>query len=69
MVDVGEQTGNLVSTLEKVNEYYEKEVPSTIRKIFSMFEPIMIITMGVLVGGIAMAVFLPMIQLISHVGG
>jgi type IV pilus assembly protein PilC len=69
MVDVGEQTGNLVSTLEKVNEYYEKEVPSTIRKIFSMFEPIMIITMGVLVGGIAMAVFLPMVQLISHVGG
>lgn len=68
MIDVGEQTGNLVATLNKVNEYYEKEVPSTIRKIFSMFEPLMIVTMGVVVGGIALAVFLPMIQLISNVG-
>ncbi|HOU37062.1 MAG TPA: type II secretion system F family protein [Candidatus Omnitrophota bacterium] len=68
MIDVGEQTGNLVATLNKVNEYYEKEVPSTTRKIFSMFEPLMIVTMGVVVGGIALAVFLPMIQLISNVG-
>jgi type IV pilus assembly protein PilC len=68
MINVGEQSGNLTETLEKVNQFYDKEVPSTIRKMFALLEPMMIVVMGVVVGGIAMAVFLPMIKLVSSVG-
>lgn len=69
MIQVGEQSGSLAETMQKVNEYYDKEVPAAVRKIFALLEPIMIVTMGVIVAGIALAVFLPMIQLITSVGG
>jgi type IV pilus assembly protein PilC len=69
MISVGEQTGALSEVLEKVNQFYDKEVPAAIKKIFAMFEPLMIITMGVVVGGIAVSVFLPLISIISKIGG
>ncbi|HRZ14298.1 MAG TPA: type II secretion system F family protein [Candidatus Omnitrophota bacterium] len=69
MIQVGEQSGNLAQTMEKVNQYYDKEVPSAIRKIFAMMEPLLVVVMGIVVAGIAMAVFLPMISMISNVGG
>jgi len=68
MINVGEQTGSLSFTLEKVNQFYDKEVPSTIKKMFTLFEPLMIVTMGVVVGGIALSVFMPLIQLITKIG-
>ncbi len=69
MISVGEQSGSLSETLDKVNQFYDKEVPSTVRKIFALLEPMMILIMGVVVGGIAMSVFLPLTKLISAVGG
>ena len=69
MISVGEQTGALSEVLEKVNQFYDKEVPATIKKIFALFEPVMIITMGVVVGGIAISVFLPLISIVSKIGG
>jgi len=69
MINVGEQSGTLADTLEKVNQYYDKEVPSTVKKLFALMEPVMILVMGVLVGGIALSVFLPLTKLISAVGG
>jgi type IV pilus assembly protein PilC len=69
MINVGEQTGNLANTLDKVNQYYDKEVPAAVKKIFALIEPVMILFMGVVVGGIALAVFLPLTKLISAVGG
>ncbi|MDD2702682.1 MAG: type II secretion system F family protein [Candidatus Omnitrophica bacterium] len=69
MIGVGEQTGALSEVLEKVNQFYDREVPATIKKIFALFEPIMIIVMGVVVGGIAVSVFLPLISIISKIGG
>lgn len=68
MISVGEQTGALSETLEKVNQFYDKEVPATIKRMFALFEPMMIVMMGVVVGGIALSVFLPLTQLISAVG-
>lgn len=68
MINVGEQSGSLTETLEKVNQYYDKEVPAMIRKMFAILEPMMIVIMGVVVGGIAMAVFLPMIKMMSTLG-
>lgn len=69
MINVGEQSGSLAETLDKVNEFYDKEVPATIKKMFAVIEPLTILLMGVIVGGIAMSVFLPLIKLISAVGG
>jgi type IV pilus assembly protein PilC len=69
MINVGEQSGALADTLEKVNQYYDKEVPATVKKMFALMEPMMILIMGVLVGGIALSVFLPLTKLISAVGG
>jgi type IV pilus assembly protein PilC len=69
MISVGEQSGSLAETLEKVNNFYDKEVPSTVKKIFSLMEPLMILLMGVVVGGIALSVFLPLTKLVSAVGG
>jgi len=69
MISVGEQTGSLSETLDKVNQFYDKEVPATIKRMFAIFEPAMIVLMGVVVGGIALSVFLPLIQLIGAIGG
>jgi type IV pilus assembly protein PilC len=69
MINVGEQSGSLADTLDKVNQFYDKEVPSTVKKLFSLMEPVMILMMGLVVGGIAMSVFLPLTKLISAVGG
>jgi type IV pilus assembly protein PilC len=69
MINVGEQSGSLAQTLEKVNQYYDKEVPSTVKQLFSLMEPLMIFFMGIVVGGIALSVFLPLTKLISAVGG
>ncbi|MBI4846903.1 MAG: type II secretion system F family protein [Candidatus Omnitrophica bacterium] len=67
MISVGEQSGALPQTLDKVCKFYDKEVTSTIKSIFALFEPIMIIVMGVVVGGIALAIFLPMFQMAQMV--
>ena len=68
MISVGEQTGSLTNSLLKIAEYYDKEVASSVRKIFTAFEPIMIVTMGVVVGGIAMSIFMPMFQMVEKMG-
>jgi len=67
MVAIGDETGELDMTLEKVSVYYDKEVPYTIRRIFAIAEPLMIVSMGAIVGTVAMAVFMPLYGMISFV--
>jgi len=69
MVGVGEQSGALTETLGKVTQFYDKEITATIKRIFAIFEPMMIVLMGVVVGGIALSIFLPMFQIASIIGG
>jgi len=69
MISVGEQSGSLSETLGKVNQYYDKEVPLVIKRMFAIFEPLMIVVMGVVVGGIALAVLLPLLRIVELVGG
>lgn len=69
MVGVGEQSGALTETLTKVTQFYDKEITTTIKRIFVLFEPIMIVIMGVVVGGIALSIFLPMFQMAQLIGG
>ncbi len=68
MINVGEVTGKLGETKKKVAEFYDKIVPATIRKMFAIFEPAMIVFMGVIVGGIALSLFLPLFQLAGQLG-
>jgi type IV pilus assembly protein PilC len=63
MIGAGEETGRLDDVLKKVSSHYDKEVESSVKAITSMIEPIMITVMGVVVGGIGLALLLPIFSL------
>ncbi len=65
MVAVGEETGDLDKMLLKVADNYDEQVDVLVASLMSMLEPIMIIVLGVVVLFIVMAVFLPMVKLIT----
>jgi type IV pilus assembly protein PilC len=65
MVDVGEETGQLPEMLLKVADLYDDEVDSSVAGLTSMMEPIMIVFLAVVVGSIVIALFLPLIGIIS----
>ena len=65
MVDVGEETGQLPEMLLKVADLYDDEVDSAVAGLTSMMEPIMIVFLAVVVGAIVIALFLPLIGIIS----
>ncbi|RLC48503.1 MAG: type II secretion system protein GspF [Candidatus Coatesbacteria bacterium] len=67
MIAIGDETGELDMTLEKVSIYYDKEVPYTIRRIFAIAEPLMIVSMGLIVGTVALSVFLPLYGMIAFI--
>ena len=69
MVDVGEETGDLDKMLMKVADNYDEEVEVLVAGLVSMLEPIMVICLGVLVGFIVIALFLPMVSLINNLTG
>jgi len=66
MVDVGEQTGELDTMLYKVADVYDEEVETLTESLMSMLEPLLIIFLGVIVGVIVIALFMPLISLISE---
>jgi type IV pilus assembly protein PilC len=68
MVDVGEQTGALPEMLLKISDNYDEEVDNAVAAMTSLLEPIMIVTLAVIVGSIVIAMFLPLIALINGVG-
>ena len=68
MVDVGEQTGALPEMLMKIADNYDDEVDNAVAAMTSLLEPIMIVFLAVVVGGIVIAMFLPLIQLINDIG-
>ncbi|PHR93973.1 MAG: pilus assembly protein PilC [Blastopirellula sp.] len=63
MISAGEQTGNLDGVLKKISAYYEDEVDLSIKTTTSLIEPIMITVMGFVVGGIALALLMPIFSL------
>ncbi len=69
MMAVGEQTGNMEDTLQKVSDYYDREVPAAIRRFFSFLEPAIIVMLGGLVLVIALSIFLPIYKLTSTITG
>lgn len=65
MVATGEKTGTLPEVLGKVAAYYESETDASIKNLFSALEPLFIVGLGLMVGGIAFSVLLPMFDLAS----
>jgi type IV pilus assembly protein PilC len=69
MVDVGEQTGALPEMLLRIADNYDEEVDNAVSAMTSLLEPIMIIFLAVIVGSIVIAMFLPLISMISQMSG
>ena len=69
MIEVGEETGALPEMLNRIADVYEEEVDRAVEALTSMIEPIMIIFLAVVVGGIVIALFMPLIKLIDKLGG
>ncbi len=69
MIGVGEQTGALDEMLEKIANFYDSEVDTAVESLTSVIEPVMIVVMGVLVGGMLISMYLPMFKLINVIAG
>jgi type IV pilus assembly protein PilC len=69
MTKVGEETGNLDNTLNIVADSYEIEAADKLQTVLGMIEPIMTIFIGVVVGGLALSIFVPIYSSLSLVGG
>ncbi len=69
MVDVGEETGELDKMLMKVADNYDEEVDTLVASLVSLLEPIMVVALGLIVGFIVVALFLPLVTLIQSVMG
>ncbi len=68
MVDVGEESGNLVGMLNKIADFNERELEEAIRDMLAMFEPIIILVLGVVVGVLIIAMYLPIFGLADALG-
>ena len=69
MVKAGESTGNVDGMMNKVADFYDVECEATVAALTSLIEPMLIVFLGVVVGGIVMAMFLPIFQLGAVAGG
>ena len=69
MVAVGESTGGLDTMLKKVAELYEEEVDDAVNNLTAMMEPMIMVVLGVILGGLVIAMYLPIFQMGSLVGG
>ena len=69
MVEVGEETGQLSEMLTRIADNYDEEVDNSVGAITSIIEPIMIVFLAVVVGTIVIALFLPIIQIITKLTG
>ena len=68
MINVGEQTGGLDTMLTKIADFYDDEVDAAVEVLLAAMEPIMIVVLGVVVGGMIVAMYLPIFDMINAVG-
>lgn len=69
MVTAGEQTGKIESMLERISDFLDEEIETTLNGLTSLIEPLLIVFLGVTVGGIAICMFLPIFKLSELVSG
>jgi type IV pilus assembly protein PilC len=69
MINVGEQTGGLDEMLTKIADFYDEEVDAAVEALLAAMEPLMIVFLGIVVGGMIIAMYLPIFDMINAVGG
>jgi type IV pilus assembly protein PilC len=69
MIAVGEQTGAMDAMLQKIADFYEEEVDSAVKDLLTALEPIMIVFLGLVVGGVVISMYLPLFSLIGQLSG
>jgi type IV pilus assembly protein PilC len=69
MMSAGEQTGNIDNMLERVSNFLDEEIEATLSGLMSLLEPILIVVLGVVIGGMVICMFLPIFQLGNIVSG
>ena len=67
MISVGEQTGGLDEMLSKIADFYDEQVDSAVSNLLSLLEPIMIVFLGIVVGGMVVSMYLPIFDMINAV--
>ncbi|MGC0774153.1 MAG: type II secretion system F family protein [Candidatus Acidiferrum sp.] len=65
MISVGEQTGAMDAMLQKIADFYEEEVDAAVKDLLTALEPIMIVVLGVVVGGVVISMYMPLFTLIG----
>jgi type IV pilus assembly protein PilC len=68
MISVGEQTGALDAMLSKIADFYEDEVDEAVENLMALLEPVMILFLGVMIGGIVISMYMPMFSLLGKIG-
>jgi type IV pilus assembly protein PilC len=69
MISIGEKTGALEALLGKIADFYDQQVKASVEALTSLIEPLMIGLMGFLVGGMVMAIFLPIFKMVGSLSG
>jgi len=69
MIGVGEQTGAMDAMLQKIADFYEDEVDASVKDLLTALEPIMIVFLGGIVGGVVISMYLPLFSLINKLAG
>jgi type IV pilus assembly protein PilC len=67
MIAVGEKTGDLSGMLAKISEFYTEEVDAAVESLTAVIEPIMIIIVGIVVGGMLVAMYLPIFSMVGAI--
>jgi type II secretory pathway component PulF len=68
LVETGEKTGSLDKSMSDISEYFDYQVTTTLKTLTAMLEPIMLVFVGLLVGGMMVSIIAPIYGLISNVG-
>jgi len=69
MLSAGEQTGNIDNMLERVSDFLDEEIENTLSGMMSLIEPMLIVFLGVVIGGMVICMFLPIFNLANIVNG
>ncbi|MFP4459594.1 MAG: type II secretion system F family protein [Candidatus Zixiibacteriota bacterium] len=67
MINVGEETGDMEGMLTKIADFYDEEVDAAVKNLTSMIEPVIIVIMGVVIGGLLVAMYLPMFDIVGQI--
>jgi type IV pilus assembly protein PilC len=68
MIAVGEQTGALDAMLGKIADFYDEEVDQAVTNLTSLLEPMLMVFLGIVIGGVVIAMYLPIFKLVAVVG-